>query len=342
MNGKKNLVMGIWMNNPPEGLEQFIASLRHTTFHGDVCVFVDDVPPDVVPMLLRHGVLVERLDRHLVPLMHHQSGRFFNYLNFLARHGESYANVMISDLRDVFFQSDPFAAPLPADIVFAQERCLIGASPVNSRWIEVAFGAAVAHHLRDCPVSCSGTTFGTLAGMLRYLVAMTTEMAGLPRDVLLSQGIDQGIHNYVIRMRPLLGAWCDPTESLVSTMYYVPGASIHMTEQGALIDGRPVPVIHQWDRHEPLVHYVRHAPRFRLQGTQPSPPTAVPVAVRASAPTVRRHAVVAYYHGPRDSGWLALFLGSLRGVGFAGDVHCIGAFDAAEMDLLVAHGATAH
>src|SRR4029079_11556811 len=92
----------------------------------------------------------------------------------------------------------------------------------------------------------------------------------------------------------------------------------------------------------PLVHYVRHAPRFRLQGTQPSPPTAVPVAVRASAPTVRRHAVVAYYHGPRDSGWLALFLGSLRGVGFAGDVHCIGAFDAAEMDLLVAHGATAH
>ena len=49
MNGKKNLVMGIWMNNPPEGLEQFIASLRHTTFHGDVCVFVDDVPPDVVP-----------------------------------------------------------------------------------------------------------------------------------------------------------------------------------------------------------------------------------------------------------------------------------------------------
>ena len=72
--------------------------------------------------------------------MHHQSGRYFNYLNFLARHGELYANVMISDLRDVFFQSDPFAAPLPADIVFAQERCLIGASPVNSRWIEVAFG----------------------------------------------------------------------------------------------------------------------------------------------------------------------------------------------------------
>lgn len=339
MNTNKNLVMGVWARNPPEGLAQFIASLRQTTFQGDVCIFADHVAPDVVRTLLRHGVLVERLDAHLVP---HQTGRFFSYLNFLARYGESYANVMISDVRDVLFQSDPFANPLPADIVFAQERCLIGASPIDRRWIEVAFGEAVAHNLRDFPVSSSGVAFGTLAGMLRYLVAMTTEMADLPREALLSQGIAQGIHNYVVRMRPLLGAWCDPTESLVSCMSSVPRASIQMTDRGALVDGRLVPVIHQWDRHEPLVHYVRHAPQFRLQAAQPSPATAAPVAVRASAKAAPQHAVVAYYHRPRDAGWLAPFLSSLRVAGFAGAVHCVGAFDAPEMDLLAGHDATPH
>ena len=266
MNGKKNLIMGLWARSPFEGLEQFLASLWCTSFHGDVCVFVDDVAPDLVGALLNHGILVERLDRLAAPRMHDQSSRYFNYLDFLARNGEAYGNVMISDLRDLIFQSDPFEKPLPADIVFAQERCALGDSAVNQRWTEEIYGAAIAHHLRDCPVSCSGTTFGTVSGMLRYLVAMTTELAALSgHEALMSRGIDQGIHNYLVRMRPLPNAWCDPTDSIVATMYYVPEAAMQITERGVLIDDRKVPVIHQWDRHPPLIDYIRASPQFRLE-----------------------------------------------------------------------------
>jgi hypothetical protein len=113
MSGRKNLVMGLWARSPFEGLEQFLASLWHTSFHGDVCVFVDEVAPALVAALLNHGIIVERLDRLAVPRMHDQSSRYFNYLDFLARHNESYANVMIADLRDLIFQSDPFEKPLP-------------------------------------------------------------------------------------------------------------------------------------------------------------------------------------------------------------------------------------
>ena len=35
------LIMGLWARSPFEGLEQFLASLWCTSFHGDVCVFVD-------------------------------------------------------------------------------------------------------------------------------------------------------------------------------------------------------------------------------------------------------------------------------------------------------------
>ena len=39
--GSKNLIMGTWTNLPFQGLERFIASLRRTSFDGDVFVFVE-------------------------------------------------------------------------------------------------------------------------------------------------------------------------------------------------------------------------------------------------------------------------------------------------------------
>jgi hypothetical protein len=38
--GSKNPIMETWTNLPFQGLERFIASLRRTSFDGDVCVFV--------------------------------------------------------------------------------------------------------------------------------------------------------------------------------------------------------------------------------------------------------------------------------------------------------------
>jgi hypothetical protein len=350
VSSKKNLIMGLWSRMTFEGLERFIGSLRRTTFHGDICVFVDEVSPETVGALLEHGIIVERADRLASQRMHAQSSRYFSYLDFLARNGASYANVMISDLRDVVFQSDPFEAPLPADIVFAQERCLLGESPVNLHWIADAYGAAVAHNLRDCLVSCSGTTFASVCGMLRYLVAMTTELSGLAdRDVLLARGIDQGIHNYLVRMRPLRDAWCDPTDSLVATMHYVSDEAIQTTPDGILIDGRRVPVVHQWERNRITLDYVWAAPQFKLDAAQrTSPPGTPPPAPRPAhdktqPPATRRaHAVVAFYHRPRDSDWLAPFVRSLRCVGYAGGLHCVGIFDDGELDLLSQHGCVAH
>src|ERR1044071_9873801 len=163
---RKNLILGLFSHMPFQVLEPFVASLRRTTFHGDVCVFVSEVAPETVVMMQAHGILVERSDRLPVPAMHAQSSRYFAYLDFLTRKGDEYDHVMLSDLRDVVFQTDPFAQHLPADIVFAQERCLIGDDPVNCNWIADAYSRAVADNLRDCLVSCSGTTFGTVQGML--------------------------------------------------------------------------------------------------------------------------------------------------------------------------------
>jgi hypothetical protein len=219
--------------------------------------------------------------------------------------------------------------PLPADIVFAQERCRLGDCPVNRAWVIQGYGDAVAENMRDCLISCAGTTFGTVGGMLKYLTAMTSELTS--RSVTIEGGIDQGVHNYVVHMRPAAGAFLDTSDSIAATLHYVPRDAVTMSPNGALIDGKLVPVLHQWQKHPELADYIRSDARFRL-----SPPPAR-AAVANNAGTV-----VAYYDRARDAAFLDVFLASLRSTGFNGALHCVGAFDSAETVLLERHGGLAH
>jgi hypothetical protein len=297
--GSKNLIMGTWTNLPFRELERFIASLRRTSFDGDVCVFVDAVAPATVKALMAHGVRVERAARFALPQLNFQASRYHNYQEFLGRHGYDYEKVMITDLRDVLFQSDPFATPCPADLVFAQERRRLGDCTTNRSWIAQAYGEAMADNLRHCMISCSGTTFGTVHAMQLYLELMINELAGRPIPI--TGGLDQGVHNYVIRMRPLGNAWCDATDSIVATMAYVPDDAIHIEPRGVLIDGRLVPVIHQWDRQKALKAYVEAAPEFKLD---PKVEPRYPIVRRpgsraATEPQVSMatfDAIVCFYH----------------------------------------------
>lgn len=325
MSGETDLIIGHWSNLPFAELEPFLASLRHSGFPGEVCIFVSDVEPETVRQLQDHGVRVERPGQSAQPRMTQLSSRFFSSLDFLARHGGNYRRVMLTDLRDVVFQSDPFAAAWPADIVFAQERCLLVDCPVNRAWVVQGYGNAVAENMRNCMISCAGTTFGTVSGMLRYLAAITSELTSRP--VAIEGGIDQGVHNYIVHMRPPAGAWLDTSDAIAATMHYVPADAVTMTPRGALIDGKLVPVLHQWQKHVAIAGYVRSDARFRL------PPPAARGAVADGAGTV-----VAYYHRERDAGWLEVFLCSLRSTGFSGALHCIGEFNADEIVLLARHG----
>lgn len=330
MSGNQNLIIGLWTALPFARLEPFLASLRRTTFQGDLCLVVADVEPDVISEMLSHGILVQRMDRLSVPVMAPQAMRYFACLDFLARHGESYANVMLSDVRDVVFQSDPFAQPLPADVVFTQEPCLIGDAATEPNWIADLYGAAVANNLRNCPMSTAGTTFGTVAGVMRYLVGMTTELMRLVRnEVLRVPGSDAGVHNFLVRMRAPRHSAFDPPNSRVGTVNFIPDTSITPTPDGVLIDGRPVPVLHRWDRNETLAQYVRASPRFLLQPGQ-------------QRDLRRDRAVVAFYHPPRDADWLASFLISLRRAGYGGQIHCTGVLAEPELALLAQYGCVAH
>lgn len=329
--------MGAWWRLPAEELEPFLGSLRHTTFDGDVCVLVGDAPEDVIELLMAHGVIVDRLRRFGASMTVDRCSRYYGYLDFIARHANRYDTVMLTDLRDVVFLSDPFERPLPADIVYTRERCLIGDNPIVRPRIAHTYGDAVAHNLRDFPLSCCGMTLGTVPGIVRYLLAMTQALSTLAAA--LACHADQAVHNHIVHLRALRGAWLEASDRTVSTMEHTSEESVAIGADEVLIDGKQVPVLHHWQKHPCLAAHVRSSPRFRLAQLPPAPygPTP-PGSQLPDAPG--RDTVVCFYHRERDAGWLEPFVASLRMVGFAGPIYCIGAFDESESAILSHHRCT--
>jgi hypothetical protein len=204
VNGLKNLILGACTALPMARLDPFIASLRETGFAGDVCLLAEDVSAETIRELRSQGVIVERTAPLAQPRMAAKASRFFAYLDFLLRHGGAYANILLVNPSGLIFQADPFAAPLRSDIVYTATSNRIGDTPLVHDAIVQAYGEALAHNIRDCIVSNADTTSATQSGMLRYLAAMTHQLAG--RTVPITGAMDQAIHNFVVHMHPLRGA----------------------------------------------------------------------------------------------------------------------------------------
>jgi hypothetical protein len=327
-----DLIIGAWWGLPAEELEPFLGSLRHTTFDGDVCVLVGDAPDGVIELLLAHGVIVDRLRRFGAGMTVDRHTRYRGYLDFITRHADRYHAVMLTDLRDVVLLSDPFERPLPADIVYTRERCLIGDNLLVCPRIAHAYGDAVAHNLRDLPLSCCGTTLGTVPGIVRYLLAITQSLSTLA--VAPECHADQAVHNHIVHLHALRGAWLEASDRTVSTMEHTPEESVAIGADEVLIDGKQVPMLHQWQKHPRLAAHVRSSPRFRLAALPPAPSGRTqPGSPLFNAPG--QDTLICFYHRERDAGWLEPFVASLRLVGFAGPIHCIGAFDERESATLL-------
>jgi hypothetical protein len=315
-------------------LAPFIASLRRTRFAGDVCLIVEDADADIIAQLRAHGIMVERAAPSVLSRMTAMAGRNFAYLDFLTSHAGDYAKVMLTDPANSVFQSDPFAASLPAEIVYTAERRRIGeVQPLHDAVVQ-AYGEGVARNIRDCAAANADITIGTLPGVLRYLAAMTRELGG--RTTPITGIVDQAVHNYIVHMRPLRDACLDLDGAFCASLRTVRDDAVTCTDDDTvLIGGNAAPVLSHWSENAAVLRHADTAPRFRLDASMRGS-EAAPLVAEAT------DAVVACYERERDAKWLPLFLGSLRCVNPRVAIHCIGDFDQPELATLSRHGCTAH
>jgi hypothetical protein len=256
-----NLVMGMATSYQTAQIAPFVLSLRQGGYTGDIVLLVTEVDPDTRRFMEENRVDIEYFwDSQFIPA-DKQLSRFFCYyrvLRSLAQRGRTYDRVLLSDVRDVVFQSDPFAQAPMADILTFLEHPskIMGECAINSFWIEHGFGQPLLDKIADRRISCSGTVMGTGKGILAYLLVMqmgTFECKPAARMQIV--GVDQGIHNVLVARHNL------PAEEngrTIWTVGCVPPEDIVVDAAGVIRDhqGHAPAVIHQYDRHGPLAELV--------------------------------------------------------------------------------------
>jgi len=180
-----------------------------------------------------------------------QALRYGHYRDIILSADPAPDQVLLTDVRDVLFQSEPFDESVGGLEVYLEDPSLtIGSEPRNRRWILDLYGPREVAALGRQVVSCSGTVVGRRAEVLDYLSAMSQEIT---RHRCPLGSHDQGVHNHLLR-RGLLGSVTivQNGHGRVLTMGGMP--SIRRDTEGRVlnIDGTMPAVLHQYDRHTGL------------------------------------------------------------------------------------------
>jgi hypothetical protein len=297
MKDVKDVILATSMGYNYRQLSPFLRSLQETGYDGDLVLYLAETDDETICRLRNEGVIVRRfvypfrncnklrnplfrlwpLVRPLTQALRtpnaiHTIGiafqnlsimRNFLYRGFLQMSPVRYRNVFLTDLRDVYFQRNPFERMEGRELkAFVEETWLTQGTDVNSsRWLRDLYGEEMVQRLGPEYLICSGTILGDYESICDYLDAFLMSLPDA-RSVM-RMGLDQGIHNYLIYTGKLAGVnvklYPNRTSEVLTMGLIKPTEELPRNENGEFVDANGVPyaVIHQFDRHEELAREIR-------------------------------------------------------------------------------------
>ncbi len=192
--------------------------------------------------------------RRLALEFHHIGcSRFFSYLACLDGMAEGATHVLLTDVRDVLFQADPFSYAPDEGLVLAMHKrsYTLESEPVNARWLDYVYGREKWKSFGSHPVSCAGTTLGTIGAVREYLTRMSAEIIRLTPRLVGQDGLDQGVHNFLLNTGQLPPArLAENGDGPFATLHGEDMAAFARDGRNRILnrDGSVVPIVHQFDR----------------------------------------------------------------------------------------------
>ena len=263
--------MGIVENYDFYELEPFFATLRQTRFDGRLCIFAG---PNITERTMRRmagygaEVIPYGSSFPFIAEPHPKSPTFlpepiyiFNYRHFLyydylLKHPVEFENVLLTDVRDVVFQKDPFDPAIGGRLHVAMENknIPIGECYYTRSWLLAGYGPPVLERLHESELSCAGTTLGPAPLIIRYLELMLAQVVAM-KDAY--DCADQAAHNLLLH---------DGSLEPVTRLYNFEGPILtvgtepayRLDDRGRLLnrDGSVIALVHQYDRHAELARLV--------------------------------------------------------------------------------------
>lgn len=245
------VIIGTAFNYSYQHIELFLQSLN-SFYDGTVVLFSNrniKIPNTRIDVVVEYWN-PER-DKSRLPVAFNDVINFRHYLyhDFL-KSNKAIDAVMLSDVRDVVFQSDPFDM-LNDKITVAVEDNTIEGCAINSNWMKSIFGEEYFTKVALQRIICAGTTIGTYQSILAYEEEMITLLEKWHNG--LDSGeknmvIDQAIHNYWCTDHKDNLIFSDNESGSILTMGHTQNFAFN--REGQLVNslGKPYAAIHQFDR----------------------------------------------------------------------------------------------
>ena len=183
-----------------------------------------------------------------------QSQRYAVYLDWLAE--QQCEEVVTTDIRDVVFQSDPFASQIRKLEIAVEPLIRVTRNEHNHIWLSAAFGKECADSYVGNKVSCSGVTAGPKNEMMSYFEIMGSEINKLRGFI---GPIDQAVHNHLWYSGQFGNhSALENGDARVLTLQYEEMSRLNILDRRLVFDKQSrVPILHQYDRHQITTDFVR-------------------------------------------------------------------------------------
>lgn len=265
----RDLVIGSAIGYDSWQLMPFIRSFREHNSDAKMIIIVNSGQREVFYDLDSKAYFFEtdydELDSPKLSRIPPHNFRFLEFLNLIEE--ADVDRVLISDIRDVIFQSNPFAA-VPDD--FPGSFLFLAAEDSNmtlrddsdySHWAHLVYGPDFLSEVASDPIVSPGFILGVAWKVRKLLRCMKQEMENISEDILSSTYVDQSIlqkiyhsktmHTKLLASGNLVGtighSLTPPHNGAVRDVVNVDYAS-----RKILVNGNVPAIIHQYDRSASL------------------------------------------------------------------------------------------
>ena len=249
----QTVILGMCAGYAVPQIEMFAKTCREF-YSGRVVLFLSNCADDVEPYLRSLGI--ETVDAG--PLKKPALDRFYRWHDFLLN-DTGIERCLMTDVRDVLFQADPFAGFEEDELRFFEEPISISANSPNRSWIQSIYGERQAQELETKSVICCGTIIASRKGALTYLQQFLAEV---DRVRPLPWGTDQAvtiklIYSGAFPQATIVKNGCGEVQTLARQERFVFNARGNLLNA----DGTKPAIVHQYDRHDFLVRHFDMTPR---------------------------------------------------------------------------------
>ena len=200
------------------------------------------------------------LGQYLFINSHFLLRRFIWYLRFINKIKDKYHFLILSDCRDVIFQSDPFLILKDKKkfIVSGYEAELIKNNKFNKNWLLEAYkqNSSIYKNLINSKIICAGVSFGTIDMIVDYLMRMKYEIKNyiISNKKNIVSNLDQCFHNKIFYYAKNEEFIVDNSNELISTIGFKNKFNIKIDKSNKkiLVNGNIPCIIHQYDRDKLL------------------------------------------------------------------------------------------